>query len=135
MRSVKSTHQDRSVPVGEMLGVRLGVLQRGEELQTTLQGLTILLGAGPVTHLAYHAAGFGQTLGIECRGYLGSRSGHTCIRALPKTTEPQGLARIELNALEPTEPIFHFEHKIRKGLLLGQEEGFGVRVRLPGALS
>src|SRR5439155_25935700 len=51
MRCKKSAQKGRPIPIREMLGVGVGVLQSGEELQSALQRL-------PIARVASDVAGF-----------------------------------------------------------------------------
>ena len=82
MRNMKGADQRRPVPIDEMLGVGVGVLQRGDELKGVVGGLAISGQAGDVGRLADDPEGIDE--GARERGRLDGWRRHGRLAVLPR---------------------------------------------------
>ena len=137
-RRVERPDHGRPEVGGEVLGVLVPVLQRGQELQGPGEGGPVPVVPGGVrpVHLPDHPAGVGEPKGIIRRAPTVGGDWTT----LPSATlgkPPRHAARLAVGAivLELAEPVGHLEHGLRVGRVLGLQVHLGEGGRQPGTIA
>src|SRR5213593_2952212 len=105
MRSMKAAQQRRPIPVVEVLRVDFRVLQRRQELQTALKGLSIALEAIQVASLSGQATGRGQPLGIRSGTHLRGGVHGLAVHPAYESAAPERVPRVKRRVLQRANPF------------------------------
>ena len=132
VRGVEGADDARAIPVGEVLGARVGVLQRGQELQAALDRLAVALVPGDVADLAGHAARLDHALGVDGAVDRGRRLDRSAVLAAHEAAVPEHASGLDLGVLQAAQPVGHLEDEIGKALVLGRQVRLAAGRRLVG---
>src|SRR6185437_204304 len=99
-RSVESAHKARTIPVGEVLDVRIGVLESHNELETAFHHLGVALMTRHIAAGASRSASLSQTLGVSGRANIRRRIRRFAVGPTHEAAVPSQTARINLIVLQ-----------------------------------